>query len=140
MEIDKNKAVFGFIKTYPPLQNKLNYNALVQKLGRYSMSTITSDTEIKRYTGNLVKKQFIFAITAIKKYDAQGFTDINLDELYEFDKFSKWVKDKWKEGQYPNIGNVTKMKASNPTYDGNDGKDTAKYSFMLTIEYLEQEE
>lgn len=138
--MDKKKIIFEFVRQYPPLQNKLNYNALVVKPERYSMSTVTNDVELKRYTGNLVRKQFVFAITGIKKYDGQGMTTINLDELYDFNKFSEWIKEQWKAGNYPKIGDVKKMRASEADYDGNNGKDVAKYSFMLTIEYLEQEE
>lgn len=138
--MNKSELVFEFIKQYPPLGNKLQFNALLNKANTYSVYSISSDEVIKEYTGGLKKKQFTFGISGIKKFDKDNLSDLNLDSFYDFELFKEWVQDQNKAKNFPQIGDVLNMKATEIDYVGNDGVNLAKYAFTVSIQYLEQEE
>ncbi|HIT73793.1 MAG TPA: hypothetical protein IAD10_09050 [Candidatus Fimicola cottocaccae] len=139
---NKHKAVLNWLANYPELQSFLYFNVTKEEIEFTSINTVSSDTVVEEYFQGALKN-YDFALVMMKQYDT-GTSDINVDGIFNVEKFMKWIDKQNKNKNFPFFQNAQVLSVKNlqnePSFSGiNEAGDIAKYMCQVRIEYYENE-
>ena len=136
--LDLNKIMLDYLKQYPPTNELLKFNCSTSETGEISLNTISGETVLEQYTNGDKVKTFTFAIAMMKDFD-NGYSDINIDEMFDAKQFIEWIKQQNRLGNLPNIPNCYLIEPLQdmPDLAGTDGRNVAKYMFSCRVEFIE---
>ncbi|WP_250277371.1 hypothetical protein [[Clostridium] colinum] len=136
---NKHKAVIEYLRQYPELTSFLYFNTVKEEAEHTSLNTIISDTWEQKYLRGGIKN-YDFAISIMKPYDT-GTSDLNVEEIFNVQKFMQWIDEQNKNKNFPIFENGEVFCIENlqnePSFSGiNETGDIAKYMFQIRIKYL----
>lgn len=131
-----------YLKQYSPTNELLKFNSVQNKKGEIALNTVSSERVKETYTNGDTVKVYTFAIVMMKNYDNIGYNRINLDELYDVQKFITWIKEQNRIGNLPKIPNIYSIRPLQdiPDMMSASSMNIAKYMFLCEIEYLDLKE
>ncbi len=141
---NKHKAVLNWLANYPELNSSelnsfLYFNTVKEELEFTSVNPISSESWDTQYLRGGVKN-YDFALVMMKSYDT-GTSDINVEEIFNVQKFMDWIDEQNRNKNFPNFEKEEVFLIENlqndPTFSGiNENGDLAKYMFQIRIKYL----
>lgn len=139
---NKHKAVLEYLSQYPELKSYLYFNTNKEQKNHTSINTTTSDYYFKKYFMGGIK-HYDLAVVIMKNYDI-GTSELNIDEMFDVQKFMLWIDEQNKIKSYPKFENLEILSIENlqnePTFSGvNESGNIAKYMFQIRIKYLTKE-
>jgi len=140
--MDKNQAVFGWIKTYPGI-GRLYFNFGVAQDGNQSFVPNPTERIVKRDVLGNETKHYDFAVTAYRSISTEAGTDENILDYCGVSEFIAWVNEQNKSKNYPDFGDGCYIEnieclQNIPAQSGVDGE-LAKYMIQCRITYEETE-
>ena len=137
---NKHKAVVDFLSQYPELKSYLYFNNVTEEENHTSINTVTNDTWEKKYLRGGIKN-YDFAIAIIKPYDT-GTSELNIEEMFDVQKFMAWIDEQNKNKNFPVFENGEVFLMENlqnePSFSGvNEAGNLAKYMFQIRIKYAD---
>ena len=153
MSIDKNKAIITYLITCPAIRdNPLFFNFIDAKDDNKQIVTLSDDVALQKpFIDGSVLKQYSFVIVDYKSITYQaivkltGYSNENVDEMFETQGIIDWVAAQNDAGNYPNFGadcQVEKIEAvtENPKLAGIDVSSSpalARYHVSIKVTYLD---
>lgn len=136
---NKHKAVLNWLANYPELQSFLYFNVTKEEIEFTSVNVVSSESWDTQYLRGGIKN-YDFALVMMKQYDT-GTSEINVNEIFNVQKFMDWIDEQNKNKNFPTFENVKIISIENlqnePSFSGiNEAGDIAKYMFQIRIKYL----
>lgn len=151
--MDKNQAVIDFLLQCPQLaENPLFFNFTEAKDNNKQLLPLANDKVLDRtFIDGSVMKRFTFTIIDYRSIAYQavvnqvGYTNENVEELFDTQAIIDWISEQEKLKNYPNFGDKCEIEnmsvlTDNPNLNGVDTStkpSLAKYSFSIRIDYLD---
>lgn len=139
--MDKNKALAGYIGTYPSLFSWLYFNTINMSPGETAFIP-DADSLLEDYIDGSQKREYMFSVAFMREYDT-GTSEVNADALSEAQNFSAWIKEQDGNGIYPEWGDDNDILGMDvlteiPLMTADQDAGVARYLMQLKITYLTQ--
>lgn len=134
------ECIQKWLKTYSGLSGRLDVDFLDEEAETYSVDTIPCETVIKRYKDGGTIRQFQFAVSSRRFYE-QNIKQ-NLSNLQFFEDLAKWVENKARLRELPEMGKgrtsqkIVVTSSAYPFIVSEDGK--ARYQMQMRLEYYQE--
>ncbi|MDD6313306.1 MAG: hypothetical protein PUB08_07635 [Firmicutes bacterium] len=140
--INKNQAVWDWVKTYPGIE-LLGFNFGAVQDGVCNLIPEPSDTVAKTYIDGTVMKYYVFAVTWYKDFATEPFLAENINDYSAVQSFIDWVAEQNKIRSFPDFGigkTIDRVKClQDQPSTSNQTDNLAKYMVRIRIEYIEEE-
>lgn len=139
--MSKYKAIIEWLSEYKSSYGWIFFNNNPSEDETLSLNSISSSREEKRFIDGSKEVSLLFAIVLSKKYDT-GTNDVNLDAMNENEQLMKWVEEKNKAKEFPNLGDNVTVKEiecleSSPSVLVDNDENLAKYQTQFHIIFRE---
>lgn len=140
MAVNRHEAMWTYLMQYPELYTYLKFNTVEDIPEEASMATSYSETWEKRYLHGHGVKRYDFAVIIIAPYDT-GTSQLNINELFNVQKFMSWIDEQNKNKNFPDFGEDAKILSienlqNMPSLAGvNSDSAVAKYMFQCRVRY-----
>ena len=139
--MDKNKAVYEYLQTYPQLHNWLYFNTIINAPENASMLT-ADDVVLQSYIDGTEIRNYIFEVAFLKEYDT-GTSEINADALEETTHFIEWIEEQNTNGNFPVFNENEEVQGSEvnntvPSMAVDQNSGVARYTINVVISYLKE--
>lgn len=137
---NKHKAMWEWLMQYPELYSYLKANTVDDVAGEVSFVTSYGDKWEHRHIRNHGIKRYDFAVAMIRQHDT-GTSEINLEEIFDVEKFMSWVDEQNEDGNFPDFGEECRVISvenlqNMPNLAGVDRDGAAaKYLFQCRVRY-----
>lgn len=135
-----NQIMLDYLKTYSPLDRFLKFNSTQNEQDETGMNPVVGrESYIKMYTSGNTLKEYAFAIVMYKSFDT-GYSNTNIEEMYDVQKFMNWIDEQNRNKNYPLINGVNKIEnlQNMPNLAGVEENTIAKYMFQCKVTYVEE--
>lgn len=131
------EAVRGWLRTYPSLASgRLAVDFLPKQAQTYSVDSVPSKEEIKRYLDGSSVRQFLFTLSS-REFKGEDIVQ-NVDNLTFYEGFAAWVLNQSRRRQLPELGEGRTARKVEVTTSGYpfqvDEHGTARYQIQLRLE------
>lgn len=135
------EAVRGWLRTYPSLASgRLAVDFLPKQAQTYSVDSVPSKEEIKRYLDGSSVRQFLFTLSS-REFKGEDIAQ-NVDNLTFYEGFAAWVLNQSRRRQLPELGEGRTAREVEVTTSGYpfqvDEHGTARYQIQLRLEYFQK--
>lgn len=135
------EAVRGWLRTYPSLASgRLAVDFLPKQAQTYSVDSVPSKEEIKRYLDGSSVRQFLFTLSS-REFKGEDIVQ-NVDNLTFYEGFAAWVLNQSRRRQLPELGEGRTARKVEVTTSGYpfqvDEHGTARYQIQLRLEYFQK--
>lgn len=137
--MDKSKAIYEYLQTYPQLHSWLYFNTVISAPDNASMLT-GNDVKIREYVDGSSLNNYIFSVAFMRQYD-EGTSDINADAMEETGHFIEWLEEQELTGNFPVLDDNEEIQSiqvndTMPTLAVDQETGTARYTLGVVISYL----
>lgn len=135
-----NKIMVDYLLQYPLLQSYLYFNTSTDIVGNTSIRTVSSNTWERRFLRGKGIKNYDFAVVCMTQQDT-GTSDVNVTEVFNVEKFMKWIDEQNKNKNFPDFGEGIKILSienlqNMPSFGGtNEAGNIAEYLFQVRVRY-----
>lgn len=140
MSTNKSNAMWWYLGQYPELSSYLKFNTSENYIGDVSFNSSPSETWEKKYMRGKGIKRYNFTVVMIRPHDT-GTSILNVDEIFNVEKFMDWISEQNKIKNFPDFGENTRVLSIEPLQNipnlaavDPDGS-SAKYMFGCRVRY-----